>query len=343
MGTVTGWNFRLHVARAAAAALALFLAVPVAIAETTAGPPGAAAEESNPLEAIVGVEASVPMDARTASGLGRERAGNGVVIDASGLVLTIGYIILEAEEVWVTTRKGKRIPADIVAYDHETGFGLLRTALPPDVPAISLGSSDGLTAPTRVLAAAFEESRPVLVVSRREFAGYWEYLLDNAIFTSPPIKEFGGAALIDRDGRLVGVGSLIVNDALPTDEPVPGNMFVPIDLLGPILADLLAEGRAQRPTRPWIGLYPEEVRGRIFVTRVADGGPAEAAGITAGDLVLAVDGVAITSVADFYRKMWALGEAGSSVPLTILKTSLPETVTLESLDRYDWLRLGKGL
>ncbi len=326
----------VFLAGAAAGALCLGF-VPLATATDGAGP--------SPLKqsAIVKIHAAVPANARTAATLGREREGSGIVIDDSGLVVTIGYLILEAEAVRIETANGTAIPARTVAYDHETGFGLLRTLDRVNTSPIALGQSSDLEAGQQVLIASFDGSQPAqpaLVVKRDTFAGYWEYLLENAIFTSPPHLQFGGAALIDGKGELVGVGSLILPNVTEHEGgAIPGNMFVPIDSLKPILADLITHGRAQRPSRPWLGLYSQFVRGRLFVGRVPRTGPAWMSGIRPGDLILGVGNEPVTSLADFYRKIWGLGEAGVEVPLQVLQGMTSRTLRVQSIDRREWLKL----
>lgn len=316
--------------------LALALAVPPAAAQATA--PQAAA--TNPLNAVVGVRAKVPPSARTAQTLGAEREGGGVVIGADGLVLTIGYLIMEAVETEIVERDGAVVPAEVVAYDYDTGFGLLRPLGTLRATPIELGDSTDLPEKTRVLVAGPDGPSPAVVVSRREFAGYWEYLLPDAIFTSPPYRSFGGAALIGADGRLLGIGSLIVADAANPGETLPGNMFVPISALTPIMENLLREGRSARSARPWLGLYTQELRGHVFINRVAPGGPAERAGVPANAVVMAVGGRSVSNLAEFYRAVWALGDAGVQVPLTLLDSSLgAREVVVTSGDRYDYLQL----
>lgn len=294
------------------------------------------------LEGVVQVSARIPPDARTASSLGTEREGTGVVIDDDGLILTIGYLILEASEVSIEGAEAEPVPARIIAYDYESGFGLVRAAHALDVAPIPLGSSAGVRTPQPLLVVsrvgAFDAAG-VYVVDRRDFAGYWEYLLEDAIFTAPPHAQFGGAALIDHDGRLVGIGSLIVNDAGFQGGPIPGNMFVPIDQLKPIMADLLASGRRADPGQPWLGLFLEEHRGRVFVTRVAPGGPAEAAGIAPNDQILGIGGTPVDGLADFYRQLWRRGPAGIEVPLDLLKGMEIRPTRVRSADRYRYLRL----
>lgn len=308
-----------------------------------------AAAKPDPIRAVVGVRAVVPAEARTAHSLGTERQGNGIVIDAKGLVLTIGYLIMEAQSAEIYGPDGKTVPAAIVAYDHQTGFGLLRATAPLGIEPVELGSAADLKMGARVLAVGYGGPRPVVpaqVVSRRSFAGYWEYLLDGAIFTMPPHPVFGGAALIAEDGKLVGVGSLFVNDAIEPSVLAPGNMFIPIDLLKPILPDLLTSGRSAAPPKPWIGVHVAEAQGRVVVVRTSDEGPAKAAGIVPGDIIIGVDGKRVTSIEDFLRKAWAQGSAGTAVPLDIVKANTPNPevthVKVQSIDRHRWLKIHRG-
>ncbi|MBI3517719.1 MAG: serine protease, partial [Proteobacteria bacterium] len=284
----------------------------------------------------------VPAEARSAATLGRERKGNGVVIDSAGLIVTIGYLILEASSVEVVVDGGKPVPATTVGYDHETGFGLVRASQSLGVKPLPLGSSARMAARSAAIAAAaggVDEAQPVLIVSKRRFAGYWEYMLDEAIFTSPPIAEFGGAALIDPEGRLIGIGSLFVGDALP--EPrYPGNMFVPIDLLKPIMADLMALGRPSSPPRPWLGITTQEAHGRLFIAKVAPEGPAEKAGLRTGDIVLSIGDTPVESLAELYGAIWATGAAGVDVSVTVLRRADKERITVKSIDRLKFLKTG---
>ena len=303
---------------------------------------GARAASPDALEGVVQITAHVPQDARTASTLGTERQGTGVVIDDSGLILTIGYLILEAIEIEVQGTAPDPVPARVVGYDHETGFGLVRAEHALDLTPIPLGVSADVrpTQPLMVLSNVGElDATGVYVVDRRDFAGYWEYLLEDAIFTAPPHAEFGGAALIDRDGRLIGIGSLLVNDAAVQDRPIPGNMFVPIDQLKPIMGDLLSRGRRADPGRPWLGVSLEEQHGRVFVTRVSPEGPAANAGIAPDDVILGIDGVEVHGLIEFYRALWGRGEAGVEVPLDVLQGMEVRRVAIKSGDRYRYLRL----
>tara|TARA_Y100001970_G_scaffold244273_1_gene310251 strand:+ start:2141 stop:3028 length:888 start_codon:yes stop_codon:yes gene_type:complete len=290
----------------------------------------------------VKITSTVPSEARTAGSLGTSREGSGIVVDSEGLIITVGHVILEASAVEVKTAAGVKLAAEIVALDHDTGFGLIRTVSPPGVKPLELGESDGLKQKQPVLVAAHGgtvNAMGALVIDRRDFAGYWEYLLSNAIFTWPPFPLFGGAALLDTAGKLVGVGSLLVPNAIEGEKTsVPGNMFIPIDALKPILGDLLADGRSSKKSRPWLGLYSETLRGRLFVSRVPEKGPAWVAGIRPGDLVLSVASEPVTGLADFYRKVWAMGDPGVKVPLRILRGTKPTDVTITTTDRYTWLR-----
>lgn len=316
---------------------------------TNAGAAETAAKD-DVIRAIVGISAIIPEDARTAEHLGVLRSGSGVVIDDDGLVLTIGYLMMEAKSAAVTDAEGKLVPAIPIAYDHKTGFGLLRAMLPLGLKPVKLVNSGDLAEGAPVIVVSKGGEIPVMaavVASRREFAGYWEYLLDRAIFTVPFNPQYGGAALIDSDGRLVGIGSLAVNDAVPGHQPSSGNMFVPIDELKPILGDLIKEGRSKAPANPWLGVYTNEANGRVIVARVAAGGPAEDAGIKPGDIILGVDGKLVKGMADFYRKIWARGSAGVDIPVDVLPVGAAsldiKIITVKSRDRLDWLKLDKGI
>ncbi len=294
------------------------------------------------LNAVVGLRALVPETARTAFSLGTERIGSGIVIDDEGLVLTIGYLVMESSDVEVTDSSGDYVPATLVAYDYDSGFGLVRAKGPLGLEGVSLGDSDLLDKGDAALIishAGPDYLKVVEVVDVREFPGYWEYLLEKAIFTTPPYNGFGGAALINRDGELVGVGSLLVHDAMMGTHPIPGNMFVPINLIKPIFDDLLANGRVSGNSRPWLGVYTAVDRGHLFVTRVAIEGPAEAAGILPNDIIVAVNGNPVSTMASFLRQVWATGSAGVEVSVTIVRDGAVRTVAVQSGDRYDWLQL----
>lgn len=291
--------------------------------------------------AVVGIKVTAIANARSNANLGSERAGSGVLVEPQGLVLTIGYLILEAEQVEVMTNTGRTVPAVVAAYDHATGFGLLRPLAPLNVKPIRLGSSSKVDTLDRMLVAAGggEDNLSVAtVVSRRPFAGYWEYLLDSAIFTSPPRADFGGAALINREGELVGIGSLFVMDAMTPGERLPGNMFVPIDLLKPILDEMVATGRQKGGMRPWLGISSLEEDGRIKVLRVSPEGPAELAGIGPGDIILQLSGKKVVKLEDFYRRLWSAGAPGVEVTLKVLKGTDVRDVKIRSIDRLEFLR-----
>ena len=291
--------------------------------------------------AVVAIKVKAIPNARSAATLGVERIGSGVLIERDRLVLTIGYLILEAEEVEVITSKGRTVPATVAAYDHATGFGLLRPLLPLEVKPIKLGNSGRVEAQHRMLVAGAggEESLSVAtVVSRRKFAGYWEYLLDSAIFTSPPRADFGGAALIDRHGELVGIGSLFVMDAQTPGERLPGNMFVPIDLLKPILGEMVTTGRQKAGFRPWLGLSSVEEDGRLKVIRVSSDSPADKAGIAPGDIILSLSGEKVEKLDDFYKRIWAAGAPGVEVTLKVLKGTDVREIRIRTMDRLEHVR-----
>jgi serine protease Do len=293
------------------------------------------------LDAVVRVHAEVTPGARTSVYLGSEREGSGVLIDADGLIVTIGYLVTEAMTVEVTPGHGKPVPATVVGLDNDSGLALLRTAVPLAPKPLTLGRSADLAEQEIVLAAAFggaEAAQAARVVSRRQFAGYWEYLLDDAIFTTPPLQNWSGAALLGADGRLLGIGSLIVSDAVAGSKEA-GNMFVPIDRLKASMADLLSTGRPGTPPHPWLGINAQEIGGRLVVTRVSAEGPAERAGLVRGSIVTAVAGEKVSNLAGFYRRLWAQGQAGVEIPLTVEENGASREVSVKTMNRYDYLKL----
>ena len=295
------------------------------------------------LSSVVAVQAKIQADARSAATLGTQRRGTGVLI-REGLVLTIGYLVIEAESIQVTGADGRSLPATLAGYDHATGFGLLKVIGPLAGRPLPFGDSAALAErdPAMVVSALSREGPAlVYVVSRRPFSGSWEYQLESAIYTYPPVAEWSGAPLIGAKGELLGIGSLIVPDAGGPGTQSPGNMFVPVDLLRPILDGLVANGRRSGPQRPWLGLNADEVRGRLFVTRVSPEGPAEIAGVRAGDIVLAVGGDEVATLADLYRGIWRRGAAGVAVPLKVLQGSQVKDVMVRSIDRSAYFRPSK--
>lgn len=291
------------------------------------------------LSGVVSLSARIPDDAFTAETLGTERAGNGVVIGDRGLVLTIGYLIVEAESVWLTTQDGRSIPAHVVGYDPVTGFGLVQALGALDVPALPIGSSAGLRIGDRAIiggAGGRSHSVAVEIVARQEFAGYWEYLLDEALFTTPSHPHWGGTALIGPAGELLGIGSLqLMQGGSGNGRAI--NMVVPIDLLEPILDDLVTLGRVDRPARPWLGLYATETEDGVVVMGLAEKGPAEQADLRPGDILSQVAGEPVADLAGFLRQVWALGEAGARIPLTINRDGRTLSLSVASSDRDRFL------
>ena len=295
---------------------------------------------------IVRIKALINPDGRTVGTLGAERSGTGIVIDGDGLVLTIGYLMVEAHAGEVELNDGRRVAAEVVGYDHDTGFGLLRATSALNVRPVPLGRSADVKVGDRVLVAlagGIERVGPANIAAKREFAGYWEYLLDEALFTTPPYQDWSGAALVNRDGRLVGVGSLVVGDTSGIGTGPPGNMFVPVDLLPPILAELIASGKPSGPARPWIGLTTDEKGGGLVVRRVTEKGPAETAGLLAGDRIVGVGDARPRQLGDLYRSIWGLGQAGVNVPLEIERDGKRQRFDVKSIDRRQHLRLNSSL
>ena len=292
------------------------------------------------LDAVVMLRAEVPADAFTASALGTERVGNGVVIDDDGLVLTIGYLIAEASSIWLTSNFGATVAAYTLAYDHVTGFGLVRAVEPLKTTVLQRGTADSCERGDRVFVIGHGGRAHALkasLVDKREFAGYWEYLLDEALFTEPAHPEWGGAALVGEDGKLLGIGSLLTQEVV-RGEKVQGNMLVPIDLLNRTLDDLLTTGRSPVPSRPWLGMFTTEAGGRLVVSGVARGGPAATAGMRSGDVVLEVDGERVSTLAQMLSAVWNLGPVGVTVPLSFARTGQVRSCKIESRDRNDFLK-----
>jgi S1-C subfamily serine protease len=287
---------------------------------------------------IVALRATIPEDAFTAGTLGTLREGSGVVIDEDGLVLTIGYLITEAEEVWLTTSGGRVVPAHALAYDQVTGFGLVQALGPLELPAIELGSSSSARIGEPVLFADGQgRAVEAEIVAKQEFAGYWEYLLEEAIFIAPAHPSWGGAALIAADGKLLGIGSLRLQMSR-AGEVADINMAVPIDLLPPILDDLVTSGRANRPPRPWLGVFSAESDGDVVVMSVAEGSPAAHAGLQRGDVISDIRDAEVDGLADFYRKLWGSGPAGAEVPMRIVRNGRESWLRIKSADRESFLR-----
>jgi S1-C subfamily serine protease len=273
--------------------------------------------------------------------LGSEREGTGTVIDKDGLILTIGYLIIEADEVNIVDARGRSLPARVVGYDPVSGLALVRSIVPLEASPLPLGDSAKLAESEPVLIVNHggrDDATLAQVVSRRSFTGNWEYLLDNAIFTSPPTLNWSGAALVGKDGSLLGVGSLILRDVAETDPHVPGNMFVPVDVLKPILSDLVKTGQRSGPAQPWLGVSADEVQGHLLVTRVSPEGPADRAGVRTGDIIVGVGGDAVHSQAELYRSIWGRGAAGSEIPLRILRGDTVREVKVRSIDRVKYYR-----
>ena len=292
------------------------------------------------LGALVQLRVEVPEDAFTAQILGTERLGNGVVIGEDGLILTIGYLITEASSVWITNAQGAVLAGHPLAYDQATGFGLVMPLGRLGAPALARGSAARARVGEDVLIAGHGGRAHALkaqIFDKRELAGYWEYVLDEALFAAPAHPQWGGTALIGGDGKVLGVGSLLVEEK-QGERSVQGNMFVPVDILEPILEDLLKRGRARRAARPWLGMYTTEMGAKLVVAGLAAGGPADRAGVKLGDVVVAVAGDRPAGLADLFRRVWALGPAGAEVPLTIARSGKRQDLRLASADRGDFLK-----
>ncbi len=292
------------------------------------------------LTALVGLRAIVPADAFTAETLGTERTGNGVLI-RDGVVLTIGYLITEAETIWLHLADGRAVPGHVLAYDQETGFGLVQALARLDLPSLPIGQSKTAKVGDPVVVAGAggrKHSVVARIAAKQEFAGNWEYVLDEAIFTAPAHPFWGGTAMIGRAGELLGIGSLQVQQMRDSGTPEPLNMIVPIDILKPVLEDLLTMGRPNHPPRPWLGLNATEIDDKVVVARVSAGGPARKANLRTGDVVVAVAGTEVSELAGFFRKVWSLGKSGVEVPLTVYRDGRTFEVRVTSGDRNRFLK-----
>lgn len=294
-----------------------------------------------PLDAVVKLSIRAVEGARTADTLGAEREGTGIVIDDQGLILTIGYLVLEAASVLVIAGDNRIYPASVVGFDHATGFGLLRARPAPPCAPVEIGDSGSLAELQSLVVAGHAGAGGVTgaaLVARRRFTGWWEYMIEDALFTAPPRYEHSGAALFDGDGRLVGIASLWVSDVLNAGVALPGNMFVPINLLKDVLPDLVAHGRRRGAGRPWLGLNSEQVEGNVVVSRVLPGSPAELAGLQRGDIILGVGGDSIGGQSEFYERLWSRASAGDDVTLHIVRDKSVRHIIVQAGDRLDYLQ-----
>jgi S1-C subfamily serine protease len=295
------------------------------------------------LNAVVSLKTYVPADAFTANTLGTERAGSGVVINDKGLIATIGYLITEAETIWITSNDKRAVAGHALAYDQETGFGLVQALGRLDLPALELGDSDALKVGDQAVFAAGggrHHAVETRLVGRQEFAGYWEYVLDDAFFTAPAHPFWGGGGLIGSDGKLVGIGSLILQQGDRKGGRLDMNMVVPIGQLAPIMSDLTTYGRVNRPARPWLGMYATEMEAdeAIVVGGLADNGPADQAGVRQGDRILSVNDEDVPDLAGLWRRVWAAGSAGADVRLRLLREGGAVGITIRSADRARFLK-----
>ncbi len=347
--------------------LVRWLSVSVALVATTGLPPASAATASPPSvqsimdamerahAAVVGIRVTAIEGARSAATLGLRRRGSGVVIGPDGLILTIGYLMQEAQQIEIVTQDNKILPATAVAFDMATGFGLVRVLLPMrGVKPVTFGSLQDLKPGDQLMAATGatadgEEGGVSMtqLVSTRAFSGWWEYHIDTALFTSPPVSSgrgnHSGAPLFNHKGELLGIGSLLVMDATGENKRQPGNMFVPVDLLKPILAEMQQSGSSSQSRRPWLGLTSSDSGGRVQIVRVNADSPANTAGLQAGEVVLAVDGTEVKTLESFYKKLWARSAPDAPISLTVLRGEEVKTIVLRPLDRMQTFKKPAGI
>ncbi len=347
-------SFTSRLSLAIAATLAL-TALPLQAATPPLSATNASAQDTiNALTkaqaAVVGVQVIAAEGARSAQTLGKARSGSGVVIGSDGLIVTIGYLILEADQIQITTVDKKTVPAQVVAYDLATGFGLIRPVVPlRGISPVPLGASSGSITGESLMASTGASSdddadvNMTQLVSKRAFSGYWEYHIDGALFTSPPMQNHSGAPLFNQKGELLGVGSLFVMDAMGENVRLPGNMFVPVDLLKPIMTEMLQTGSSKLSKRPWLGLTSSEQGGRVQIVRINPDSPAQAAGLKVGDVVLAVDDAKVASLETFYKKVWDRASPEGEIKLTVLQGADLKTITLKAVDRMSTMMKPAGI
>ena len=289
-------------------------------------------------DSVVDIYAKIPPEARTASSLGQERAGTGVVIDG-GYILTIGYLVIEASEIKIGLSNGQTVPGTLVGCDHTTGFGILKSVVPIALTELTLGDSDKIQVDESLLILPSPQqgfSSLAQMVSRRPFAGWWEYYLEDSIYTFPTNQAWAGAPLVNAEGEILGIGSLFVADAVSQGVMSPGNLFVPINLLKPILAELTEFGRRKTNIKPYLGLSSDDSSGQVVITRVNEGGPSDKVGILAQDIITHVNQTPVTTLKDFYEAVWGSGESGSIVSLEISRAGQDMSVRVQTVDRMDY-------
>ena len=298
------------------------------------------ASRSATMDSMVYVQSRVPERAMTAELLGTERSGQGVRIREDGLIATVGYLALEAEQIWVRSRDGRGASAYIVAQDYDSGIALLKPTLPLQGNYLAPGASSDIAVdePLLIYRSEHDQPFPCSLFARQEFAGRWEYLLENALFTSPGCNDWAGAALVDRSGRLCGVGSLLLELHHDDDEELLGNMFIPIDTVSPYLDEMCKFGQRRVPPKPWMGALIQDYEGKLVVTGVYRGCPADQAGIKPGDLVLSVNDEPVNNLSGIFRKVWSLGSAGVEVPLLVSSAGNLRQYRLKSSDRSVFYR-----
>ena len=296
------------------------------------------------LGTLVSIQSYIPDNAMSAGMLGTERTGHGIRLREDGLIVTIGYVVTEAEEIWITSHDRRAVPGFVVGSDFESGLALIKTTIPLPGPIMEIGDPSILGVGDTACIAGSREANPqaveVHVVAKQEFAGRWEYVLDKAIFTAPPYESWSGAALLDQEGRLCGVGSLVIQGFEVNETRRATNMFVPIDLLPPIIDEICEYGRRSTPPRPWLGLLVDDEDDGLIVVGVYRNCPADKAGLRPGDVIIRVGDQPVHSLANMFKTVWSLGAAGINVPLLVLRSSQLQEVVIKSTDRSEFLKKG---
>jgi len=281
------------------------------------------------LPATVHIEARIPETHPSTRILGSERMGSGTIIDAAGLVLTVNYVVLGAEQVKVTMIDQRAYVAEVVRTDFASGLALVR--IPEErLTALTLRhtSDVALGEECFVVASVGEGSARIAngaISYLGPFDANWEYVLERAIMTTAMNPGLGGGPLCDPLGRVLGVVSLNLNEIGRFSLAVPSDYYLDA-------RDDFVDGR--RPAvgaRAWLGLFCYSVKEHVVIQGLLPGGPGEQAGLKAGDVILAIDGEDVGDRRSLYRRLWT-HPAGDPVTLKIFRGRETKTVTVASGD-----------
>jgi S1-C subfamily serine protease len=282
---------------------------------------------------VVFLRADIPARHPSAAILGEERIGAGVAVGVDR-VLTAHYLVLGASLVQCSGVDGRPRSVERVAIDHETGLALLALGGPPLRPA-TLGHGEDSKPGRPVFLLTLDATRERkgatgLVSSVGPFEAFWEYMLDRAIMTTAINPGLAGAPLFDDAGRLIGLVSLGLAAVGRY------SLAIPIELYRRRQQGL-EKSEPAGPPRAWVGIYPQGTDGSVVLSGTVPDGPADRAGLERGDLILSVDGVAVSSLAELYRMLWRRGP-GEVLSFRILRDGALLVVEVAAGDRNVFYR-----